>query len=119
MGETAVKMKVQSLVNGNSAEVEAMVDMGATYSVVPESILKSLQVKTVDTITIELADGRTIRRDMGSVMVELEGKLRPTPVLFGKEGDAALIGLVTLESCGPAVDPVHKKLIPLPKTHHY
>lgn len=99
--------------------MEALVGTGATYSVMPEIILQKLRVNPIDTITIELADGRIVKRTMGEVKIELEGKVRTTPVLFGKKSDATLIGLVTLETCGLAVDPVHKKLVPLRKIHHY
>lgn len=117
MGETIATMKVSSLKNRKSVQVEVLVDTGATYSAIPEAVLHNLGVTVMDSVTIELADGRAIERNLGAVMVEVEGKVRPTPVLFGKEGDAAIMGLVSLEACGLAVDPVHRKLVPLQKIH--
>lgn len=119
MGETIVKIKITSLANTKTCEIEALVDTGATYTTIPEQILQNLGVKIIDRVTIELADGSTTERDMGEIRVEVEGKIRPTPVLFGKEGDATILGLVTLEACGLTVDTIHKKLVPLPKIHHY
>lgn len=119
MGETITKIKVSNLTNRKSKEVEVLVDTGATYTTIPGSILQSLGIEIIDKITIKLADGRTIERNLGAAMVEVEGKLRPTPLIFGEEEDASIMGLVTLESCGLTVDTINRKLVPLPEIHHY
>lgn len=119
MGETVVKIKVSNLTDKKSTDVEVLVDSGATYTTIPEPILQKLGIEVVDKITIELADGRLIERNIGNAIVEVEGKVRSTPILFGQEGDATIMGLVTLEACGLTVDTVNRKLVPLLKIHHY
>ncbi|MEW6042254.1 MAG: hypothetical protein AB1633_12120 [Elusimicrobiota bacterium] len=42
-----------------------------------------------------------------------------TTVIFGKEIDATIMGVVTLEECGLTVDPINRKLVPLTKIHHF
>ncbi|MEW6686191.1 MAG: clan AA aspartic protease [Candidatus Edwardsbacteria bacterium] len=119
MGETIARIKISSSTNRKSAELEVLVDTGATYTTISESILQNLGIETIDRVSIELADGRIIERDLGEAIIEVEGKKRTTPVIFGKENDATILGLVTLESCGLTVDPINRKLVPLPKIHQY
>lgn len=119
MGEVFVKVKLSNPVTGRAKVIRFLVDTGATISVVPEETLKSLHIKPVDKDNFELADGRIIERNIGNIIVEVEGRMRANSVIFGKDGDAAVLGLVTLESCGLTVDPINRKLIPLQKIHQY
>jgi len=119
VGETIARIKVSSLKNLQSKEMDALVDTGATYTTLPGDILLALGVEYVDRISLKLADSRVIERRVGNVVVEIEGKIRATPVIFGEAGDATIVGLVTLEACGLTVDTINKKLIPLPEIHHY
>lgn len=119
MGETIVKIKVSHLTNKKSAEIEVLVDTGATYTSVPGEILKGLNAEKIDTVKIEFANGEIEERDIGNVMIEVEGIKRANPVIFAKEKDAIVLGVITLESCGLTVDPISRKLVPLPKIHHY
>lgn len=119
MGETIVKVKVSTLTNKKFAEVEALVDTGATYTSLPCDLLESLGVKKVDKVNIEFANGKVEERSVGFILIEVEGVLTPNRVLFAEKGDAVVLGLVTLESCGLTVDPINKKLVLLPKIHQY
>lgn len=119
MGETIVKIKISNLRNEKMSEVEALVDTGATYTSIPEKILKRLKVKKTGKVKIEFANGEVEERAIGGIWIEIKGRKTPNPVIFAKRKDAIVVGLVTLESCGLTVDPVSKKLVPLPKIHHY
>jgi predicted aspartyl protease len=119
MGETIAKIKVASLTNEKKVELEALVDTGATYTSLPTEILDSLGVKKVDKVNIEFANGIVEERYLGNVFIEVEGKVCPNRVIFAKKGDATVLGLITLESCGLTVDPINRKLVPLTKVHHY
>ncbi len=48
------------------AEGEFLVDSGAHYTVLPEPIVKKLQLKPIYLQDFSLADGRTIKRPIGS-----------------------------------------------------
>jgi len=119
MGETIVKIKVSSLKNLNWREIETIADTGATYTAIPEEVLKELKVERVRKVNIEFANGKVEPRDVGDVFIEVEGIVTPNPVIFAQKDDASVLGLVTLESCGLTVDPISRKLVPLPKIHHY
>lgn len=119
MGDTIVKIRVYNLKNLMSQEVEVLVDTGATYTLLPEGILESLHIERVDKVPLRLADGRVVERDLGNALIEVEGRKRANPVIFGEVGDGIVMGLVTLESCGLTVDTVNRKLVPLPEIHHY
>ncbi len=119
MGETIAKIKVFDLTGKRSIEVNALVDTGATYTAIPEKLLESIGIKKDGKIKIKFANGKIEERYIGNVLIEVEGIKRANPVIFAKEEDAIVIGLITLESCGLTVDPISKKLIPLPEIHHY
>ena len=119
MVETFVKCKITNPKTSKGKEIDFFVDTGATYTTVPSEILETLGIKKTDKIQIELGNEETIERYIGTVLVELEGRKSPTPVIFGEEKDAVVLGVVTLEECRLTVDSVNKKLVPVTKVHHY
>jgi len=95
-----------------SIALEAIVDTGATYSWIPEEILKRIGVKSIETRPLKIASGKVIRRKLGLILITVREKTMPTPVLFGDKGSEPLLGAVTLEELGFSVDPVHRTLVP-------
>jgi len=97
---------------GNRTLLELLVDTGATYTVIPASVLKSLDVEPIRSIGLRLADNRVIEKPLGEIGIEIEGyKASATPSIFGDEG-VYLLGSVTMEQLGLAPDPISKKLKP-------
>jgi len=94
--------------------VEALVDTGATYTVVPASLLERLDVEIRGRRKFLLADGREIERSIGQTWLRIDGQTLTTIVVFAEEGARPLLGAVTLEEFGLGVDPVARKLIPVP-----
>jgi clan AA aspartic protease len=92
--------------------LEAVVDTGATHSWVPEELLKRLGVKPIEVRPLKIASGKIIRRKLGVVSVTVRDKTMPTPVLFGDKGSEPLLGAITLEELGFAVDPLQRTLVP-------
>jgi clan AA aspartic protease len=92
--------------------VEALVDTGATYSWIPEELLKRLRIKPIEVRPLKIANGSIIKRKLGLALVTVRGKTMPTPVLFGDKGSESLLGAVTLEELGLSVDPIHRTLVP-------
>ena len=92
--------------------LEAIVDTGATYSWVPEDLLKRLGIKPQEIRPLKIASGKVIRRKLGWALVSVRKKTVPTPVLFGETGSEVLLGAITLEELGFAVDPIHRTLVP-------
>ena len=54
-----------------------------------------------------------VRRKMGIAGFEYLGEITASPVIFGEEGDAALMGATTLEGFGYVLDPFRRELRPM------
>ncbi|MFQ5814787.1 MAG: retroviral-like aspartic protease family protein [Anaerolineae bacterium] len=94
--------------------VEALVATGASYTVLPASMLRRLGVTPHDRIPFILADGRQIEREVGRTWVQIDGKAEITLVVFGEEGTDLLLGAYTLEGLRLGVDPYNRRLVPTP-----
>jgi clan AA aspartic protease len=92
--------------------VEATIDTGATYAIIPAHILKELSVDVLERRSFELADGRTADYDLGETKIRLEGRSMTRAVVFGNGQAMPVIGADTLEGLGLVVDPIRKKLLP-------
>ena len=80
--------------------MDLTVDSGAIYSVVPGGLLRQIGVRPQERETFWMADGRSVRRSVGWALFELQGRRAPSRVIFGRSGDACLLGAVTLEELG-------------------
>ena len=113
MGTFLVSMTVANPNTGSSATVEAVVDTGATLTTLPPSLVEELGIEQEDTARVQLADGSLRDIALGTARLTVEDRTRTTPVLFAPSEDApVLLGAVTLESMGFAVDPVGPRLVP-------
>lgn len=111
MGATTVSLKVKNPTEPKcEVEEEFLVDSGAVFTVLPENLVKKLKLKPVYEKKFVLADGKVIKRKIGSALIEFQGKEIPSPVVLGKEKDSRLLGALTLESFGLALDPFARKL---------
>jgi clan AA aspartic protease len=113
MGMFDVEVKLASLTApGRTEKVALLVDTGATLSWIPRDILERLGVPAYSRLPFTLADGRTLERDVTSVLLTIDGRKAPVSVAFGEQGEEAVLGATALEGLGLLVDPVAKKLIP-------
>lgn len=111
MGLTFVELTVTPLNDPTRAVVEQfLVDSGASHTVLPESIWKSLGLEVQDQIRIRLADGRIVTRPVGFAMIRFDGHVAPSRVILGEADDSKLLGVVTLEEMGLALDPLKRTL---------
>ncbi|MBI4726933.1 aspartyl protease family protein [candidate division TA06 bacterium] len=94
-------------------ECEFLVDSGAIYSVLPQKVLQSLGIKPTSQQEFILANGEIIIKPVGNAYFEYHDKVRAAPVIFGDER-IYLIGATTLEALGMVLDPIGRKLKPLP-----
>lgn len=88
-------------------------DSGAVYSLVPGKILDGLGIEPHREMSFALADGTSIKRRVASGYFEFEGEGGAAPVVYGEEGDSALLGLTTLESLGLVLNPFTRTLHPM------
>ena len=94
--------------------LDALVDTGATYTWVPAPIMRRLGLAPAHRMPFILANGERIEREMVETKIRLDGEERTTVVIFGDEDSQPLLGVVTLETFGRGVDPVNRRLIPVP-----
>lgn len=95
------------------AEIEFLIDSGAVYSLVPGKILDELEIEPYREMSFSLADGTSIKRRVCSAYFEFQGEGGPAPVVYGEEGDTALLGATTLESLGLVLNPFSRTLHPM------
>jgi clan AA aspartic protease len=96
-----------------SLELEGLVETGAHYTQVPQSLLEQIGVSPFGTRRVQYADGSVVSKPVASAEILIENELTPTVVLCGAPADLILIGALTLEGLNLGVDPVRKTLIPL------
>lgn len=114
MAITFVKVKVSNPARPRkSATHEFLVDSGAIYSVLPAKELKALGIKPTSSQEFMLANGETIKKQVGNALFEFQGQLRAAPIIFGEEG-VYLLGATTLEALGLILDPINRVLKALP-----
>jgi len=111
MGTFTVLLGIGSPDRQSFREVEALVDTGATFTCVPEDLLRELGHLPLGSERFEMADGRIVERELTEAPVRIDGKTRTTTCIFGDEGSTALLGTVTLEQFLLAPDPVHQELV--------
>ena len=113
MGVFTVEMELGDPDELRFQTIEVMVDSGASYTMVPASLLRSLGVTPLRRGSFELADGNRIELEVGQTWVQLEGRRGITLVVFSEEGAKPLLGAVTLETFQLGIDPVGMRLIPV------
>lgn len=94
-------------------EINFIVDSGAVYSLVPGKILDEIGIKPHRKLDFSLADGSLITRRVGDAYFELNGEGGAAPVIYGEEGDDALLGATTLEALGLVLNPFTRELFPM------
>ena len=90
-----------------------IVDTGSDWTVLPADVLRGLGIKPHRREEFALANGSRVERNIGRAFVRYRGVGEFTPVVFGEDGDARLLGVVTLELLGLGVDPLRRELFPL------
>lgn len=114
MGITSKNIKVKKhRESDQSADVEFMIDTGAVYSLVPGRTLDEIDVKPYRTVEFSLADGSKISRRVGEAYFEIDGEGASAPVIYGEEGDSALLGVTALEEMGLVFNPYNRELYPM------
>ena len=114
MGTFTIPLQVGDSAGRQFVDVDALVDTGATHTVLPRDLLLALGIEAIERVAFELADERVVEYEVGEARIRLDGRERTTVVVFGPEGAKALLGATTLELFNMAVDPVRSRLVPVP-----
>jgi clan AA aspartic protease len=111
MGLTYVNVTVANPTNlKRRRRRKLLADSGALYTIMPKDVLRAIGVKPYGSETFTLADGSTIKREVGNAFLQIDGRQAPTPVIFGEKKDGSLLGVIALESLGFSIDPRTGKL---------
>ena len=113
MGTFSVTIEVGDLRGQRFQEMEALVDTGATATMIAVSVLEELGITPTKRQIFEYANGVQTELDMAPVMVRIDGEETPTWVIFGEEGTSPKLGARALEGLLLSVDPYGQRLIPV------
>lgn len=110
MGTFTVPVMVGNPYSAARETVDALVDTGAAFSVMPASLLRRLGIEATRTRRLRLANGEVEERQTGIAFFEVDSMDGEARVVFGPEG-LYLLGATTLEDLSFIVDPINKRLI--------
>ena len=111
MGPTLVTVEIGDPLARNFREIDVIVNPGATLCSLPADILRDMGVKPERDDEAHLADGSTLKVDIGGASIRVEGITIHTDVIFGQPGSPALLGVVVLEAAALDVDPTSRQLV--------
>ena len=115
MGTFTARVGVSDGNGGEAVWVEADVDTGATYTVLPDRMLREqVGVRPTERETFTLADGSRVRLPVGEALLHVEGRERTSIVVFGSDNQY-LLGATTLQVFGLIADTTDHRLIPAPR----
>jgi clan AA aspartic protease len=90
-------------------EVRALVDTGATLTIIPRSLAIDLGLRVTGKSRVETGAG-VIELDRSRAYIEIMGRGDIIPVLISDIIDKVLIGVTTLEILELEVDPITRRL---------
>ncbi len=108
------RIKIANPKKGKTLRMEMIGDNGATYTQIPSSLLSNLNIERKYKRMSKIATGEIIESN-GEVLITMRDETLTTFVTFGDEATEPLLGAVTLEQFGLAIDPVNKTLVPEPR----
>ena len=112
MGHVYVDIGVSDGNGGAVKKVErVLVDTGATYTVLPASLLRSLNIQPQGTRRFTFGDGRQADLPVGEARFFVEGLQSYSPVVFGADG-RYLLGTMSLQALGLVADTTNHRLVP-------
>ena len=114
MGTFRVNCRIQHIADQDKkTKVEnLLVDTGSDYTWLPASALEKLGVDRVKKdVRFTMANGLTITRTVGYVIIHCDQFQTVDEVVFAEPGDLSLLGARTLEGFNAAVDSKRKKLV--------
>lgn len=106
-------IKIGNPDGGDLVPIAPAVDTSADHTMAPVSLLAKLQVPQLERQPFMLADGASAEYGIGIARLEIDGRVRPCPVVFGP-GHNSLLGASTLAIFNLDYDPISQRLVPAP-----
>ena len=94
-----------------SRTLNGLVDTGASYALIPASILAELGIAPEKTKRFQLANGANQEFPVGWARMELDGQQENVHIVFGPE-NRILLGAMALEAFALAADAKNHRLVP-------
>ena len=116
MGLFRAEVEIANPTERDFRRINPVVDTGATYSMLPASLLETLGLSPTEERHFELADGESRSYGLGEIRFKIDDRERTTPVIFGPD-NVYLLGAVSLESFGLIADTTRQRLIPSPRLY--
>ena len=91
------------------SEVDALVDTGATFTVVPRSLANSLNLPIIGQSGVRTTTG-SLTLERASANIRINGKSDTHSVLVSDTLNDVLVGVITLEALSLTVDPTSGQL---------
>ena len=118
MGAFQVEIGVGNPMGGDWRPVSALVDTGATHSMLPAELLAALRLAPAESMGFRMANGARAEYGVGQARFRIEDREWTCPVVFGPP-DQYLLGATTLEIFGLTVDQVAPNPRLVPMTERY
>ncbi len=109
MGHCWVEVEISNMEKTKSKKVRALVDTGASLTVLPEKIANELGIEPLREEKV-LTGAGLVKVKRGEARIKLLGKEAPFDVWISDFIDKVLLGVVVLETLGFKVDPKTGKL---------
>jgi clan AA aspartic protease len=109
MNLTQIGAVIRNPFTGKAITTKALVDTGATLTVLPRRIAEELQLPVIGRRRVATAKGTTELDECVGV-VEVMGRKAYVHMLISNDADTVLIGATTLETLSLEVDPTTGKL---------
>jgi clan AA aspartic protease len=93
--------------------VEAWVDTGASYSLMPRAVMEGLGHSLTHHRPFRLADGSVVELGLCQVPLRVGQETVMVSCVFGEDENEPLLGATALEEFGLGVDPVNHTLVPV------
>jgi len=109
MGRVWVRARIGDPGKKRVVEVDALVDTGATLTVIPRKLAEELGLEVTGRVPVMTAGGRVVL-EKTRIWIELEGREEVVPAVISDVVDKVLVGVTALEVLGLQVDPVTGRL---------
>ena len=91
--------------------VDALVDTGVPFFMLPASMLRALGVTPIDKQALILDNGERVYRDIGEVAIRIDGRVRTAIAVFSDETTPPTLGSITLAAFCLEADYANQRLI--------
>ena len=109
MGRIYTTIKISNMEKTKVTEVEALVDTGATLTVIPEKLAQELELGEITMEMVKTGAGN-IRLKRSAARISIGDREAPQSVLVSDFIDRVLLGAVTLETLALSIDPLTGEL---------